>query len=200
MTIRTAPRHWASRGGGAFAVILSIWTLAPAAAAPAECQAVTDALLANTKAPYHSATSITFDYTAPVAEAQRKLTMPRTQDTEAIFTGTSLFVKLPTGKWVDAHVTAEAMQDQVLTAIAKMSGCERLADEPIGGEPAAVYIAHSSDEKHVVTMKFWIAADRGLPVRTDADIGVMEAPGQIVVHQHVSTHSTYGDQQAPKIE
>jgi hypothetical protein len=181
------------------AIFLSTWIVAPVAAASAECQAVADALLANAKTPYHSTTSMTFEYTAPVAEAQRKLKMPHAQDTETIFTGTALFVKLPTGKWVDTHATAETMREQVRRSIEKIGGCEHLADEQIDGEKAAVYVAHSSDDKHVVTMKFWIAADRGLPLRTDADIGAMEA-GQVVMHEHVSTHSTYGDQEAPKIE
>jgi hypothetical protein len=190
-----------STGGAALAlaVLLSIQATAPAAADPAECQAVTDALLANAKTPYHSTTSMTFEYTAPVAEAQRKMAMPHSQDTETIFTGAALFVKLPTGKWVDTHATSDAMQEQVRRSVAKIGGCEHLADEQIDGEKTSVYVGHSSDDKHVVTMKIWIAADRGLPLRTDADVGALQA-GQVVMHEHVSTHTTYGDQQAPAIE
>jgi hypothetical protein len=192
--------RFGSRCGVRLAVIcLSIWAVAPVAAASTECQAVSDALLANAKTPYHSTTSMTFEYTAPVAEAQRKLAMPHAQDTETIFTGKALFVKLPTGKWVDTHATADTMQEQVRRSIAKIGGCEHLADEQIDGEPATVYVAHSSDDKHVVTMKFWIAAGRGLPLRTEADIGATQA-GQVVMRQHVSTHTAYGDQEAPKIE
>ena len=91
------------------------------------------------------------------------------------------------------------MTEALRQSIAKIAGCDHLADEEIDGEQAAVYVARSTDDKHVVTMKFWIAAGRGLPLRTDAEIGAMEA-GQVVMHEHVSTHSTYGDQQAPKVE
>ena len=192
-----------SRGSAVLAlaaIILPMWALAPAAAAPAECQALTDALLANAKTPFHSTTNITYEYTAPVAEAQRKMKMPQAQESEAIFTGTNLFLKLPTGKWVDAHATAEGMREQVGPAVAKWSGCERLADETLDGAPTAVYVAHSSDDRHVTTMKFWVATDRGLVVRTDADVGVMEAPGQVVAQHHMSTRTTFGDQQAPAVE
>ena len=135
-----------------------------------------------------------------MAEAQRKLAMPREQQSEAIFTGTGLFLKLPTGKWVDTHMSPDALRDQIRAAVGKFGDCQRLADETTGGETEAVYLAQSADEHKSFTTKIWDTADRGLPVRSETDIGVMEAPGQALVHQHVSTRSTYGDVQAPKVE
>jgi len=170
-----------------------------AKAAEAECKAMAEALLANAKIPYHSYTTMAFEYSAPIGEARRKLAMPSSQESEAIFTGTHLFLKLPTGKWVDSRISTEALQEQVRAAASKFADCQRLADETISGELNAVYTAQSSDEKHTMTTKIWIAVDRGLPVRSETDIGVMEAPGQAVMHQHVSTRSTYGDVQAPDV-
>ena len=184
----------------AVAAVLAAPLSNPAAAAEAECKAMAAALLANTAVPYHSYTTTAFEYSAPVAEAERKLHMPREQQSEAIFTGTGLFLKLPTGKWVDTHLSPDALRDQIRAAVGKFSDCQRLADDKTGGGTEAVYLAQSADEHKSITTKIWVTADRGLPVRSETDIGLMEAPGQAVVHQHVSTRSTYGEVQAPKVE
>jgi hypothetical protein len=171
-----------------------------AQAADADCKAIADAMLSNAKTPYHSFTTITFDYAAPIAEARKKMDMPASQDSEAIFTGTELFLKLPTGKWIDTHAPIDKLIAQVRAATSKFANCERLADETLDGGTRNVYVARSADAKHEVTTKIWVAADRGLPVRSETDIGVMEAPAEAVAHQHIVTRSDYGDVHAPEIK
>jgi hypothetical protein len=171
-----------------------------AQATEADCKAIADAMIANMKTPYHSYTTIAFEYAAPVAEARRKMGMPTSQESEAIFTGTDLFLKLPTGKWFNTHAPIEDVLAQVRTATGKFGNCERLADETLDGGIRSVYTAHSSDGKHQVTTKIWVATDRGLPVRSETDIGVMEAPEEAVAQQHIVTRSEYGDVQAPEIK
>jgi hypothetical protein len=166
--------------------------------ADADCKAITDAMLANTKSAFHSYTTITIEYAAPADEARRKMGMPASQDSEAIFTGKDLYVKLPTGKWINAQTPPDKMRDQVRDATAKFNNCERLADETVGGHAQRVYATHSEDTKHQVTTKIWVTAD-GLPVRSETEIGVMEAPNEAVARQRVVTRSEYGDIHAPQV-
>jgi hypothetical protein len=170
----------------------------PAGASEADCKAIVDALVAAAKSPYHSFTTIRIDYTAPVAEAQRKMNMPRTQDSEAIFTGSALYLKLPSGKWVDPKISGEAMLEGARSSGSKLANCERLADETIDGHTLAVYSGHSADAKRLVSLKLWI--ESGLPMRSETDIGEGAATGEALAHQHVSTRSEYGEVKAPAID
>ncbi len=125
--------------------MMSFFAGSVAQATEADCKAVTAAMLANTKTPYHSFTTIAIDYAAPMAEARRKMGLPTSQESEAIFTGTDLFLKLPTGKWINAHTSADKLLEQIRAATAKFSDCERLADETMEGGLRSVYTAHSDD-------------------------------------------------------
>jgi hypothetical protein len=184
----------------AFAMGLAFAACPAAHGAEADCKAVADAMIANTKTPYHSYTTITIEYAAPLEEARRKMGMPTSQESEAISTGSDLFVKLPTGKWIDTRTPADRVLEQVREATSKFGKCERLADETVEGRLHQIYVAHSDDAEHRVTTKIWISADRGLPGRTETDISVMETPDEAVARQHIVTRSDYGDVRAPEVK
>jgi hypothetical protein len=180
------------------AFLASLLAAVPAGASEEDCKAMVDALVAAAKTPYHSFTTMRIEYTAPVAEAQRKMNMPRAQESEAIFTGTAVYFRLPTGKWVDPKMSGETMLESVRSSGSTFANCERLADETIDGHALAVYSEHSEDAKHLVSVKLWIGG--GLPIRSETDIGEGAATGEALAHQHVSTRSEYGEVKAPDFD
>jgi outer membrane lipoprotein-sorting protein len=65
--------------------------------------------------------------------------------------------------------------------------CRYLNDELVDGEMAAVYSLHDVSPKATSDSKIWISKTKGLPLRTDTDLG----------KSHVSMRYEYGNVKPP---
>jgi hypothetical protein len=164
----------------------------------AACKAIEEAMIANTKTPYHSFTTITFDYTAVVAEAQRKLKLPSSQASETIFTGEAVYVRLLPRKWQALPTSPAQFRESVSASIAGFTNCKRLADATVDGAAVPVYIGDTTQQNRPVETKIWISA-QGIPIKSETDIDVAGPPGVETIRQHLSTRYEYGDIRAPSL-
>jgi hypothetical protein len=168
----------------------------PASADDAACKGLADAMIANTQTPYHSIGTISFDTSGGTAEAGGA-NMTKSLPTETIFTGTDVFVRLPSGKWQNVHASLDNLKERVRQTVGNFTDCQRLGDETTDGKSLAVYTGSSKNDKAVVTTKVWVAPDRGVLVRTETDMtGMPQADGEIR-HQHLALRYDYSDIKPP---
>jgi hypothetical protein len=162
----------------------------------AACKGLADAMMANTQTPYHSVGTISFDAsggTAGAGGAGATKSLP----TETIFTGTDVFVRLPSGKWQNVHAALDQLKERVRLAASSFTDCQRLADETADGKSLAVYMGTAKNDQALVTTKVWVVPDRGVLVHSETDMtGMPQADGEIK-HQHLALHYDYNDIKAP---
>lgn len=167
-----------------------------ASADDAACKGLAGAMLANTQTPYHSIGTISFDISGGTGGAG-DANMSKSLSTETIFTGTDIFVRLPSGKWQNVHASLDDLKERVRHTADTFTDCQRLGDETADGKSLAVYTGSSKNDKAVVTTKVWVAPDRGVLVRTETDMtGLPQADGSIR-HQHLALRYDYNDIKAP---
>jgi hypothetical protein len=164
----------------------------------AACKAIQSAMIANTKTPYHSYAKVHFVYAAPLTVAQRNMQLPALQESETIFTGKAVFVRLTPGKWRSLPASLAQFQKSVRDSVAGLTDCQHLGDAKVDGVTAAVYAGSTAPKyKHVQT-KIWISP-KGEPLRSETDIEMGHVAGGNMMHQHISTRFVYNDIQAPAL-
>ncbi len=77
--------------------------------------------------------------------------------TETIFTGTQVFVKLPTGQWKDIHANIADLRTKVKDSASNFNDCTRLPDEKADGKTLAVYTGGDKTDTMSVSTKVWVA-------------------------------------------
>ncbi len=162
----------------------------------AACKGLGDAMIANTQTPYHSIGTISFDVSGGTAEASGA-NMSRSLPTETIFTGTDVFVRLPSGKWQNVHASLDNLKERVRQTASSFTDCQRLGDETADGKSLAVYTGSTKNDQAIVTTKVWVAPDRGVLVRTETDMTGMPQPDGEIRRQHLALHYDYNDIKAP---
>jgi len=163
------------------------------------CKALQDAMIANTKTPYHSYASITFAYAAPMTVAHRNLKMPEAQSSETIFTGQAVYFRLLPRKWQAMPGSLAEFQDSVRGSVSDLRNCKHLPDEAVNGETASVYRGDSTPQDRVVHTTVWISS-KGVPLKSETDIEIGHTEGGDFVRQHISTRYEYGTIQAPALD
>ncbi len=162
----------------------------------AACKSIADAMMANTQTPYHSVGTISADMSGGATNASNP---PRSASSETIFTGTDIFVKLPSGQWQNVHAPLDEVRARVRASADSFTDCQRLADETVDGKKLAVYAGSAKTPNVVVTTKVWIAPDRGVLVRSETDMKGMPQPDGQIRHQHLTMHYDYNDIKAPTV-
>ncbi len=179
--------------------LCSLGFLSPARADDdASCKALQTAILANIKAPYHSFTSIKFDYAAMMTVAHRNMNLPEEQQSETIFTGDAVFIRLLPRKWQPMPGTVAQFQDSIKASVSGLKNCKSFPDEKVAGVDAKVYQADATPQNRLVQTKVWVGPD-GVPLKSETDIEIGHSPGGDMVHQHLSTRYEHGNIQAPNL-
>jgi hypothetical protein len=171
---------------------ISAFGIGAARADDAACKGIGDAMLMNSKTPYHSVGTIAFDPKDPPIPGAG--VMPSIK-TETIYTGTKVFVKLPTGQWKDINANIADLQTKVKDSASSFNDCTRLPDEKADGKTLAVYTGGDKTDTMTVSTKVWVAD--GTIQRSETDIGGPTAPDGKVRHQHLSLRYDYADIKAP---
>jgi hypothetical protein len=160
----------------------------------AACKVLADAMMADTQTPYHSVGTISMDVTGGTTDTSGA---SKSLSSETIFTGTDVFVKLPTGQWQNVHAPLDELKARVRASADSFTECQRLADETADGKSLAVYAGSAKTPNVVVTTKVWVAPDRGVLVRSETDLtGVPQSDGE-VRHQHLTMRYDYDGIKAP---
>ncbi|WP_297295518.1 hypothetical protein [uncultured Methylovirgula sp.] len=171
--------------------------LAPARADEAACHGLASAMVKNSKTPYHSVGSISFDPKDPPAGDAKMTAKPIA--TETIFTGDKVFVKLPSGQWKDIHAAIAELQQRVESSAQSLTDCQQLADDTIDGKKFAVYTGADKTDTINVATKIWVSADTGTLARTETTIAGPTAPDGKIRHQFISLRYDYADIKAPSV-
>lgn len=169
---------------------------ANARADDAACKSIADAMMANTQTPYHSVGTISMDMSGGATNASNP---PKSLSSETIFTGTDIFVKLPSGQWQNVHAPLDEVKARVRASADSFKDCQRLADETADGKSLAVYTGTAKTPNVVVTTKVWVAPDRGVLVRSETDMKGMPQPDGQIRHQHLTMRYDYNDIKAPPV-
>jgi hypothetical protein len=175
---------------------LGLGLLCTTARADEACKGLADAMIANTQTPYHSIGTISFDASGGAAEASGA-NMSKSLPTETIFTGTDVFVRLPSGKWQNVHASLDDLKQRVRQTADSFSDCQRLGDETADGKSLAVYTGSVKNDQAVVSTKVWVAPDRGVLVHTETDVTGLPQPDGQIRHQHLALHYDYNDIKPP---
>ena len=165
----------------------------------AACKALQDAMIANTKTPYHSYASITFAYAAPMTVAHRNLKMPEAQSSEMIFTGQAVYFRLLPHKWQALPGSLAEFEDSIRGSVSDLKNCKHLADETVNGETTSVYRGDSAPQDRLVHTTVWVSS-KGVPLKSETDIEIGHSEGGDFVRQHISTRYEYGVIQAPALD
>lgn len=160
-----------------------------ARAADASCEGLASAMMTNAKTPYRSMSIITFD-------AGDNAKPATSQTSETISTGTAVFARFGSGKWQQIHIPLDKLAEAVRHNAESFSGCKRLADDTMNGEPVAVYTGHLATPKSVVETKLWVEPKRGVMLRSETDIVSKPEPGDVSKGRHVAIRYSY-DKIAP---
>lgn len=160
-------------------------------AAQGNCQSVLDALSKVFATPSHIYRTM-----SPVSKDRSK---PRPEDTtysETIYVGESAYTK-GVGSWRRSRATLEQVKKLEEQNIKSSKyTCRYLRDEPVNGEPAAVYSTHSEREDLGIKSdgQIWISKSRGLPLRQELEI--TESGDKSEVNHH-SMRYEYTNVRAP---
>jgi len=156
----------------------------PAHAAASACQPMLDAILKQVATPTHMYMTETAAFRGG---------KPFTS--ESIQAGGAIYVQIK-GVWHRSPMTMADMQKQQAEnaeEAKKGAACRYLRDEPVNGEPAAVYSEHSVIEGAISDATAWISKSRGLPLRLESDINAGGKMGKT----HRSIRYEYGDVRPP---
>lgn len=199
----SAYRLFARRGVAIAAILACIAGAGFASQAQAEdaaaCKGLQDAMIANTKTPYHSYATIVFAYGAPMTVAARNMQLPMQQSSETIFTGQAAFFRLLPRKWQPMPGTLAQFQQSVHDSVTNLTNCKHLPDETVNGETASVYQGDTAPQGRLVQTKVWVSS-KGFPVKSETDIEIGHVAGGNFVRQHISTRYEYGSIQAPALD
>lgn len=171
--------------------------LAGARADDAACHSLAAAMIKNSKTPYHSVGTISFDPKDPPAPGATGPRKPLV--TETIFTGSHVFVRLPDGAWKDVQANVADLQQRVQSSAQSFTDCQKLADDTIDGKTFNVYTGADKTDAVNVSTKVWVAADDGTMVRTETEISGPTAPDGKIRHQYLSLRYGYADIKAPAV-
>jgi hypothetical protein len=112
----------------------------------------------------------------------------KAQTVEEIYAAGAIYVNVD-GKWSRSPITMQAMKETGQKNIqTTKSTCRYLRDEPASGEVASVYSAHGVSPKATVDSQIWISKAKGLPLRSETDLGDKN---------HVSMRYEYGNVKPP---
>jgi hypothetical protein len=164
----------------------------------ASCKPLADAMIADSKTPYHTTTAITYDYSVPVAEAKSKMKLPDSQASETIFTGTAVYIRQVPGKWQTLPGTIADFQENVRTGASGFKECKKLPDETVNGSVLSVYQGKATPRDRLVILKLWISP-KGIPLKSETDIEIGQSAGGDMIHQHLSTNYDYDKVTAPSM-
>ena len=116
----------------------------------------------------------------------------KTRTMETIYAGGAIYVKVK-DKWTRSRLTPQDMlkQEQLNRQNSKYS-CRYLKDEPVNGEAAALYSAHSENPEAKSDSQIWISKNKGLPLRQELDINA-EGGGK----NHYSVRYEFGNVKPP---
>jgi hypothetical protein len=157
------------------------WSLA--IRAQSSCKTVLDADDKKDATPYH-------------AYVTRTTQMPgaKSESNEAIFVGGVSYIQIK-GVWKKSPYTAEQQHQKKLEnrKNAKEISCKYLRDEPVSGELAHVYAAHTENEDVKSDATIWVSAVRGLILRNEQDLDVGGAGGK----SHMSIRYDYAHVNPP---
>ncbi len=181
---------------GLFGLLILGFLSGGAHADQAACKSLADAMLANTQTPYHGTGTITVGITGGAADLGGANSLQSMQ-TETIFTGTDIFVKLPSGQWKNVHAALDEVKARVLASAQSFTDCQRLADETDDGKNLAVYTGSATTPNVLVTTKVWVAPGRGVLVRSETDMTGMPQADGTIRRQHLSMRYDYDNVKAP---
>jgi hypothetical protein len=136
-------------------------------AAQGNCQPVLDAMNKVFATPSHIYRTMT-----PVSKDVSKRRTGDTTYSETIYVGESAYTK-GVGSWRRSGATVEQVKKLEEGNIKSSKyTCRYLRDEPVNGEPAAVYSTHSEREDLGIRSdgQIWISKSRGLPLRQELEI------------------------------
>jgi hypothetical protein len=147
------------------------------------CQPVFDALTKIVTTPSHSFTT----HTAPFVNGGK----PRTSET--IFTQGKIYIRV-NGKWMPSHATpAEVLEQEKENRQNAKGNCQRVRNELVGTEPAALYSMHSETDGGKQDAQMWISKRTGLALKNEEDVDA----GDAATKEHRSTRFEYGNVQPP---
>ncbi|HUA60850.1 MAG TPA: hypothetical protein VML19_18950 [Verrucomicrobiae bacterium] len=115
---------------------------------------------------------------------------------ESIYTGgaNGAIYVLVNGKWTRSRVTTGELKSAPDEAREKnKQTCHYERDEPVNGEPAAVYSTHAEGEDFKTDITVWISKTRNVPLRSESDMDVGGAMGK----SHTSVRYEYTNVQPP---
>ena len=164
------------------ALLLSVALAGPAHAA-GDCKPVLDAMTKQIGTPTH----------IYMTEATQ-LHGGKSTKKEAIHTGSAIYIQM-NGQWRRSPLSTQDLQKQREEAARKTKSmsCRYLRDEPVNGEPAAVYHAQTDIEDVKSDSTVWVSKRTGLPLRTEQDTDTGGATGM----QHLSIRFDYANVQPP---
>ncbi len=116
-------------------------------------------MVKNSKTPYHSVGTISFDPKDPPAPGTT--ISPKPISTESIFTGTQVFAKTPNGQWKDIHAVISDLQQRVADSVESFTDCRRAPDEMIDGKRFVVYIGSQDSGALNIATKIWVSVETG---------------------------------------
>ena len=163
------PTKFVGAGAIAGALLSLVLFETSASADAAACKGLADAMLANTKTPYHSISMVTFDPAAG-AEKAGNPNPSMSQTSETIFTGKAIFVRFGSGGWQEVHASLDKLAELVRRSAESFTDCQRLPGEAADGATLSVYAGHSVTDKFIVETKVWVTPDRGVMIRSETDI------------------------------
>jgi hypothetical protein len=171
--------------------------LTAARADDAACRGLADAMIKNSKTPYHSVGDIAFDPKDPTPPGTTIAAKPLA--TETIFTGTQVFVKLPNGQWKDIHAVISDLQGHVQASAASFNDCKQLPNDTIDGKTYSVYWGEDKTDTVTVETQVWISADTGTLAHTKTEIAGPTAPDGKIRHQLITLTYDYAGIKAPAV-
>lgn len=177
-----------------FPIGLAMLALSATAAAAdgAACRKLSDAMLATSATPYHSASIITFGMAGERGESP-----PSSRTSETIFTGTTIFVRFGSGNWKELLVPLDKLKELVRRKAESFTDCQYLDDENLNGIVLSVYAGHSVTQELVTEMKVWISRDRGLLIRSETDVVANPALEGGPRGRHISIRYNYENVAVP---
>ncbi len=100
-------------------------------------------------------------------------------------------------KWSASPLTMQEVKQMELRnrRTATNQSCHYLRDEPVNGEDASVYSAHSETAQGKNDNQLWISKSRGLILRQETDLDI----GGGRPKTHVSVHYDYSNVQKPPL-
>lgn len=142
----------------AVALLVVLFLSTPALAVDPACQTMFDAQMKLVTAmPHHSYTT---------------QTMPggKSKTSEAIHFNGTIYINY-NGKWIRSKMSSEDLvkQEQENMRNSKTT-CRHVRDELVGGESAALYMAHSENGDVKSDAQTWISKSEGVPLRVEEDL------------------------------